>query len=154
MKPTKEQLADLEWWDENTKPEDKYCLIGEFTGGCYFSNHINSGGGYTVLAKRPKAKWEPEPMQICEINFPLHSWTKIQFIGMNSDGYFVCECMNGELEKFKADDIEFRPLKTQREEFIDRAARASKHFGIHLADIMGELYDAGCRFELTEKDGE
>jgi hypothetical protein len=150
MKPTKEQLADPKWWDEQTLIKYNFCYWDPNYNSCVFRREIGPYG--ELLAKRPEDKWKPEVGEECEVSTVLDGWCKRYYIGIAKNGEYIVENHIGKISRHHKSKV--RPLKNQREEFIDKAARASKHFGIHLADIMGELYDAGCRFELTEKDGE
>jgi hypothetical protein len=163
MKPTKEQLADPKWWDENS---DGYDYVYHYLGDIEFADkdgRISEGYGliisdaaWKLLAKRPEAKWVPEVGEWCEaaIDVGELNFNKIK-INYISDDVCVYELNNKECVKNTASFI-FRPIKTKREEFIERVVYETLNMcSEQLRErIANELYDAGCRFELTEKDGE
>jgi hypothetical protein len=156
MKPTKEQLADPKWWDENAKPEDKYYYWDVMYNAAVLRSSENLDNSFKLIAKRPEAKWVPEVGEWCEaaIDVGELNFNKIK-INYISDGVCVYELNNKECVKNSASFI-FRPIKTKREEFIERVVYETLNMcSEQLRErIANELYDAGCRFELTEKDGE
>jgi len=65
MKPTKEQLASVKWWDDNSNGFD-YIFYHERNDEYLFADDNGEGGnfklivggaGWELLAKRPKPKY-------------------------------------------------------------------------------------------------
>jgi len=160
MKPTKEQLADPKWWDENSKGydyvfylerNDEYLFADDNGEGSNF-RLIAGGAGWQLLAKRPEPEWVPE-VGDCEVRLGK-SWVKCK-VDYICDQYIVVLMYGSNTyEALVRGYYEFRPIKTQREEFIEEAKSRIKNMDADDIILSGKLYDAGCRFDLTEKDGE
>lgn len=151
-KPTKEQLADPKWWDRNTESTDNYILWSkERLSFISLENYINDIDGYELLAKRPEAKWVPKVGEWCEawLDGEFRKAQALKFHDRtDAIAFDFVDCL-----KWSSD---YRPIKTQREEFIERVVYETLNMcSEQLRErIANELYDAGCRFELTKKDGE
>lgn len=158
MKPTKEQLADPKWWDKQAHKKYKYCYWNEAVGCLYFEKRYDHL--FVPLAKRPEAKWKPEVGEGCEFLWG-NNWEVCNILAINT-------CKLGRLQfiirdhttnaaiLYEEDGVDFRPIKTQREKFVERVVYETLNMcSEQLRErIANELYDAGCRFGLTEKDGE
>lgn len=66
------------------------------------------------------------------------------FVGFNSRGSLVIELLDGELKSFHKHQIKFRPIRTDREKFIEAAMRAAGDYH-KLEDALGNLFDAGFK---------
>ena len=154
MKPTKEQLADPKWWDENSKGydcvfylerNDEYLFADDNGEGSNF-RLIAGGAGWQLLAKRPEPEWVPEVGEW----FTSITGKKMAFIGIDSGNAYVCEIKGGKLTRLY-DFTGCKPIKTQREELIDVICisnNISKDSAAATASLIMDKYD------LTEKDGE
>lgn len=145
MKPTKEQLADPKWWDENTSTEDKYCYHDKKSMDWLTSWHLDeSMDRYELLAKRPEPEWVPEVGVECCGNTTdaagNWSWQKVEPLKNMGNGEFACYTENKILRFVD----QFRPIKTQREELIDIVAANFENAAIADAIL--------ARFDLTGKD--
>lgn len=153
MKPTKAQLADPKWWDDNAKPNERYYYHAKEESEYFSSKKLYSNlEGVTLLAKRPE-QWVPE-VGDCEVKLGK-SWVKCK-VDYICDQYIVVLMYGSNTyEALVRDHYGFRPIKTQREEFIERVVYETLNMcSEQLRErIANELYDAGCRFDLTEKDG-
>jgi len=158
MKPTKEQLADPKWWQDNSKGydcvfylerNDEYLFADDNGEGSNFKL-IAGAAGWELLAKRPEPEWMPE-VGDCEVKLGK-SWVKCK-VDYICDQYIVV-LMHGSntYEALVRGHYELRPIKTQREEFIEEAKSRIKNMDADDIILAGKLYDAGCRFDLTEKD--
>lgn len=149
MKPTKEQLADPKWWDENAKPEDKYCYQCERSGGYFFSNILEYGlPKYTVIADRPEPNWVPEVGEMCEVWVEnVGYWAKITVLAVDKD---TIVWRNGtDRKSYRGTRIsDARPIKTQREELVDIVYSNNGNPAELIADSIL------ARFDLTKNGGE
>lgn len=153
MKPTKEQLADPKWW--NTHSDNaKYCYRDRMNNSIAFKLTECLDRSYELLAKRPE-QWVPEVGEMCEVWVEnAEYWAKITVLAVDKD---TIVWRNGtDRKSYRGTRISnARPIKTQREEFMDKAMSIFKGDNMELYSVVaGALYDAGCRFNLTEKDGE
>lgn len=156
MKPTKEQLADPRWWDENAdgfdflfylESADRYAAANE--DGTRFGILMLdlSPAKWTLLAKRPESNWVPEVGDECEFKHPQFGWTGCTIIGPFR-GAIVCAPNGGGLYQGMPSD--YRPVKTQREE-LTGIVKLNLDMGISPSGITEAIL---ARFDLTEKDGE
>lgn len=157
MKPTKEQLADPRWWDENAngydyvfylERNDEYIFADDNGEGINFKLIVGAAG-WKLLAKRPD-QWVPEVGVECCGNTTdaagNWSWQKVELLKDMGNGEFACYTENKILRFVD----QFRPIKTQREELIDIIAETYMN-----ANSQRTIADAIlARFDLTEKDGE
>ena len=213
MKPTKEQLASVKWWEENSGGFD-FLYECESTNEIVFANREGKDGNgmrlrleldiWKLLAKRPepevletdwlkegvnvttpkgiaevrrvteddgvytsignfcrselsevKSKWKPEEGEWCEAR-TSGKWRKVKTLnvdlGNDLMAFYVPVTENGLSRLIWCDN--YRPIKTQREEFIEEAKSRIKNMDTDDIILAGKLYDAGCRFDLTEKEGE
>ena len=166
MKPTKEQLADPKWWQDNSNGLD-FIYECESTGEIAFANREGKDNNglrlrleldiWKLLAKRPEPeKWKPKEGEWCEAR-TSGKWRKVKTLnvdlGNDLMGFYVPVTENGLSRLIWSDN--YRPIKTQREEFIEKALSLDcepVQGMLSRKDFFGELYDAGCRFDLTEKD--
>ena len=157
MKPTKEQLADPKWWESQTIDEFNYCYYDKSGGGVIFTCNENHNLFLELLAKRPEPdteKWKPKEGEWCEAR-ASGKWRKVKTLnvdlGNDLMAFYVPVTENGLSRLIWCDN--YRPIKTQREEFMDKAISIFKGDNMELYSVIaGALYDAGCRFDLTEKD--
>lgn len=160
MKPTKEQLADPKWWDENSKGydyifylerNDEYKFADAYGDGVNFRLIIDKNG-WELLAKRPEPEWVPEVGEWCMRGEKgsKHSY-KVFMIGYNSKGFPVFESLPHH-DSITCDTgcYEYKPIKTQREKLID-IVKVNLDMGITPKGIADAIL---ARFDLTEKDGE
>ena len=159
MKPTKEQLADPKWWDDNAngydyvfylERNDEYIFADDNGEGSNF-RLIAGAAGWKLLGKRPE-QWRPEVGEMCEVWVEnAEYWAKITVLAVDKD---TIVWRNGtDRKSYIGTRIsDARPIKTQREEFIEKALDVY-HCGKYSLDMAEALYDSGL-FVLTEKDGE
>ncbi len=157
MKPTKEQLADPKWWDTYEKDGNDRCYWHEKEGSVVFAGDGVLYACYELLAKRPEPeKWVPQVGEWCwrTEKGGRHSY-KVFMIGRNSKGSPVFETLPFH-NSITCDSgcYEYDPIKSEREEFIDTVGSNQNLSQVTIRDLAGALYDAGCRFDLTKKDGE
>lgn len=85
----------------------------------------------------------------CEVNFK-HKWYKTKIVGMN-DEFCVFDCRNFSDALYEGydDPSVFRPIKTERERFVDAAFLAIRSMGVVIyeedAPYLSALYDSGFR---------
>ena len=98
-------------------------------------------------------KWVPKVGEWCEVESDVRNvWKKAMYVGIDSVGSHVFDVEKRHLWRIDSVDILVRPIKTEREQFIE-AAKSVWNGKYVIESILGELYDAGCRFNLTEKGG-
>jgi len=158
MKPTKEQLVDQKWWDENSKGydcvfylerNDEYLFADDNGEGSNF-RLIAGGAGWEPLAKRP----EPE-------NKKIYWVAKVDCYGTpwNTDGPHEsyskanegCELLKqvNKKDKYIVTEMTFKKIKTQREELIDLIYMSSE---IELDAAAATASIILGKYDLTEKD--
>ena len=97
--------------------------------------------------RQAKPAFVPKVGVECEYNHPILGWTGCTPIGL-FHGNMICAPNGGGF--YKGRDFEFRPIKSERELFIETAK--SVWNGTYVSEsILGELYDAGFRFVEAEK---
>ncbi len=169
MKPTKEQLADPKWWDENSKGydcvfylerNDEYIFADDNGEGSNF-RLIAGGAGWQLLAKRPEPEqWKQKAPLLPDIGTEVEIIDNGSLVyGQGESGEVIGHVENCAIVRmsyglgcFEASYLKIK--KTQREEFIEKAKSRIKNMDADDIILAGKLYDAGCRFDLTEKDGE
>ena len=80
----------------------------------------------------------------CEYQLEEGSWEKCFFIGKSKDGRFVYEIHHCLLAR--SDLVRFRPIKTDREQFIEQA-EAMRESGDEYYDLLSRMHDNGARFK-------
>lgn len=163
MKPTKEQLKDPQWWKDNVDDKHDYAYTTgpRWDGSTAFKGCIDFGDSagrksgivkmtlneesWVLLCERPE--WfVPEIGAWCECDYPS-KWTKVFVIGPNSESSTVIELQCGETISVGS-IIEFRPLKTERESFIDWACNVMNNSVDDSQEGWATaLYDNGARAE-------
>ncbi len=168
MKPTLEQIKT----DESVWPDGAtHYTQGEFqkwVGGYEYSWSTKTRewvaespswdlekyekNGYKTI-HRPTKAFVPEVGEECEFNHPTFGWTGCTIIGPFRSA-IVCAPNGGGFYQGLPSD--YRKIKTEREEFMERVVYETLNMcSEQLRErIANELYDAGCRFDLTKKDGE
>lgn len=178
MKPTQEQLNDPKWWDDNVDPEYDYafttgrkwkgdeCVIGAVKFGDKLGN-TSTGGlaigewAWMTLAKRPtKPAFVPNTETktiywVAEVDSYGTPWN---FDGPHDD-YESAEdsiplllAVGDKNRKLVATSMEFRPIKSERELFVEQLAKLGKGYGsLYSEEFAGEVYDSGL-FCLKETD--
>lgn len=184
MKPTEQQLKDPQWWDSNVDSGLDFCyttgkdwvgcdsVIGSFEfAGLENEDALVLGDKYWVLyCERPEfygnnekhdtvmsaSKFIPEVGQWCEIVLK-NEIREAFYIGLDSDDLPVFEYRNGDMLQ-EGFDLEFRPIKSERDVFIERAAEAICSASIEQLDVKGSakriagiLHDAGFKPPESEK---
>ncbi len=146
MKPTKEQLLDPKWWDENAKPTDRYLYYVE-AGDNYFFSHVvdNEVAGFSLIAKRPEPeKWVPKVGEWCEawLDGEFRKAHALKFHDRtNAIAFDFVDCL-----KWSSD---YRPIKTERDKFIEEAENVIKAHQWTSTAVIEDLYDSG-KFKLVE----
>jgi hypothetical protein len=165
MRPTKDQLADYNWWQDNVPDYFDFLYECESTGEIAFANRDGRDNDglrlrleldiWKLLAKRPEPEqWKPEVGVECLWFSPnANCWTHTKVIAYNDS--MTSAWLEGEgVVAVNSSYSQFRPKKTQREEFVEEAKSRIKNMDADDIIFAGKLYDAGCRFDLTEKEGE
>lgn len=155
MKPTKEQLADPKWWDENAngydyvfylERNDEYIFADDNGEGINFKLIVGAAG-WKLLAKRPEPlseKWKPKEGEW----FTGSGGAQMAFIGIDSGNAYVCEIKGGGGLTRLYDFDGCKPIKTQREK-LKEIIKDNLEANVGLSDIAGVIL---ARFDLTEKD--
>lgn len=120
---------------------------------------------------KPMSKSEPEMSKECLNDFPFigclaeHiNWgvpIKIKFLG---ERFFIAEKTDASIGKDRevcGSIVELRPIKTEREKFVETALaefdkKSDKYQPTKsewLTKLFGEMYDVGCRFVSQESIG-
>lgn len=91
-----------------------------------------------------ESQFTPEAGTWCECDYPS-KWTKVFVIGPNSESYTVIELQCGNTIAVGS-IIEFRPLKTEREAFVDWACNVMNNSVDDSQEGWATaLYDNGAR---------
>lgn len=164
MKPTKEQLADPKWWDEQVFSQYKFCYWSE--EGRYVHFTVSLIPEEELLAKRPEPDWKPEVGEWYEVESDIRNvWKKAMYIGVDSVGSHVFDVEKRHLWRIDSIGTLVRPIKTQREELIDLVATALQTDDQDVTELCNKsesMFMSGAtksvdailaRFDLTEKDG-
>lgn len=157
MKPTKEQLKDPKWWDENAPEgydffildkdnEEKarfHRLIEGFyydEQGCYWRDIDED---YLEVHTRPEPEWQPKVGDVCLARRFGSKWMEAELLKYVPDGLSVFYgLVDGSQFVFLSKD--FKPLPTKKDEFIKAAQRAIDRDG----DIdLAALYDLAMEFK-------
>ena len=152
MKAANEQL---EWPDGAT-----HYIGGGFhkyedtssSGECWVNNewvtHLPSidyynGTSWTVHHKPAATPYQPEVGEW----FIKQNGDKARLIGLMSFGHYVCESIDSCVDVVTSLQGA-KPIKTEREQFIEQAAEYAKGYGsLYVDKYVGELYDNGARFK-------
>ena len=117
--------------------------------GYWNGTTMYTGRCATIHHKPEPAVYMPEVGE-CEYQLEEGSWEKCFFIGKSKDGRFVYEIRHCLL--VRSDLVKFRPIKTERELFIEQAKTIfrGENRSAHTI-VAGVLYDNGARFsEVVE----
>lgn len=135
-----------EWLPENLipRPAKKVPIIGDTP------EQLKDG-------VKPQAPYIPQIGETCEVK-EAGEWTKCTFLllnicGNNRQQYLIRDEEGNAVILYQEDLVQFRPLRTDREQFIERCttdyldrvgsdAINEKWFG----RIFGAMYDSGCRY--------
>jgi len=156
MKPTQEQLNDPKWWT-NVPDGNDYCYYDHSQSDYFFEEMAFDSDDLELLAKRPtKPAFVPEVGVECEYSLnrdPDRLFKcKPRYVSAN---FVVADCfINEEVieQAFYKDDVEFRPIKSERELFVEQLANLGKGYGsLYSEEFAGEVYDSGL-FCLKEAD--
>lgn len=166
MKPTKEQLADPKWWQDNSNGLD-FIYECESTGEIAFANtegKDNNGlrlrlelGIWKLLAKRPEPEWVPDVGDNFEFSLRGKAWEQRTMLYIDNYSMLMAsKKLPARRWQYRINDpdLRFKPIKTQREEFVEKVSGVIKAHQWTKKEIAEALYHEGCRFYLTEKDGE
>lgn len=104
------------------------------------------------------AAWVPDVGTECEFAHAIapNNWHKCIFFGESrfQAGCFMVESVTAG-PMYVGESTLFRPLKTERQAFIEQAGTASNIGpGSGRDEVLGDLYDAGCRFVDQTAEGE
>lgn len=67
------------------------------------------------------------------------------FVGRNHSGSLIIESDNGNILSYHKHQLKFRPLRTDREKFIDAAESVRKAHQWTTEEYLGALFDAGFK---------
>lgn len=165
MKPTKEQLASVKWWDHYVGDQN-YCYWQEKTKALHASKEKFNRSklhehGLVLLAKRPRPEWVPVLGSVCEIAASTE-YLKIshkeglkvkiysRFIDDRGVTLFAFVAIDGKSGGVVTAEC-LRPKKTQREELIDIILMNSEAELDAATDTASIILG---KYNLTEKDGE
>ena len=161
MKPTKEQIKTdesvwpdgashyiddtfVKWikndeylFDSDTEEWEREGLEVSDTLEYYTNDHR-----YNVIPRPARAEWVPKVGEWCEVFFAGNEWAKRFYIGLNSHGHRIFENEMGEIHNLTSMDV--RPIKTEREVFVDKAlhVEAEMQDGYQPSELIEALYDA------------
>lgn len=173
MKPTEEQLNDPQWWDDFQPKGCELLLVCENPEGGYLWAHFNGtryevgAGSYSsgfvldnyTLHRKPErqgnnekhdavvveSKFIPEAGE-CEYRVATQDetseWMPCWYIGLSKHGRHVYE-LGGVL--CRSDATEFRPIKSEREKFIEWTIKVCGGDYVHVRTMAGIQYDNGAR---------
>ena len=101
--------------------------------------------GYKIIHRPTKAEWLPKVGEWCEAS----GGAKVFYVGLDYNGKHVFAFGQEGLARYKTLEG-LKASKTERELFV--AAARSVWNGTYVSEpILGELYDAGCRFMESTK---
>jgi len=159
VKPTKEQLADPKWWDENADSRDEYCYMDKTDGECFTTWNSNDWvHGFELLAKRPEPEqWKPKAPSLPDIGAEVEIIDNGSLVyGQGESGEVIGHIENCAVVRmsyglgcFEASYLKIK--KTQREELIDLIYMSSE---IELDAAAATASIILGKYDLTEKDGE
>ena len=105
----------------------------------------------TVNAVEWNGEGLPPVGTVCELSLDggEFKWCTVRFVGKK---IVVVDHKNYSEQTYKPTDIEFRPLRTKRDKWIDKAIGAigGKQAIINAEAILGKLYDAGLAKDIDE----
>lgn len=108
-------------------------------GPSFDLHNYKAPSGRTDLIELPiEDEWLPEVGEWCEVSEENNEYQKCYYIGKSKYGKDVYEIRHSLL--VRSDNAKFRPLKSEREEFIDKFDGMS----------AGEMYDNGARIVEVE----
>ena len=147
MKPTLEQIKT----DESVWPEGATHYINNVYGFYYGEsdsfNLPNHALKRNTTIKRPTKAFVPEVGEWCEYKIS-GKWYKGFYVGKSIEGRVVME--DNVFSPTKCDDIEeFRPIKSEREKFIDAYKEIEEEAASKQGRLVDALYDSG-KFKLVE----
>jgi hypothetical protein len=147
---------NIEEWPEgaNHEIDDEYtkwiygvefifrCGSWESQGNTSWSlDKYKSYGAFKIIERPLDAPYMPKVGDWCET---AGAGARYFYVGVNKDGAHLFEDTSGEC--IPIGSLEgFRPIKTEREEFIEQAGK-SDGGSYSMAAIFGSLYDNGARF--------
>lgn len=157
MKPTLEQIkTDASVWPDGASHFiDNY--FSKWVDGAEFAwVGISSGwrleddswpleeyeksGDFNIIPRPTKAEWVPKVGEWCLSS----GGAKVFYVGSDYDDKHIFMLEQRGLTRYETLDG-FKALKTERELFVE-SARAVWNGTYVSESILGELYDAGCRF--------
>ena len=171
MKATNEQLKDVNWWDAN-QPSKAYSWAedlnlnpdSDFEGWCIKDEY----GGWTMYENDEEARWDdtaesqgsvkihrrPEPAatpyqpevgEWCEWVTDSMDNQELFYIGINDKGHKVFHDTRNRMSLNPNDVGIYRPIKTEREQFIEQALTLKTSVLIHNKDWLIEMHKAGFK---------
>jgi len=160
MKPTQEQLNDPKWWDKNA-PEDCDLFYEDERLNYWFAQSESSHSCHSLLAERPT-----KPAFVPDTNTKTIYWvaevdthgTPWNFDGPHEDRKSAEDsiplllAVGEKNRKLVVTSMEFSPIKSERDEFMEKAMTVFKGDNMELYSVVaGALYDSGL-FCLKETD--
>ncbi len=156
-------MKDIDWseqptseyvWIEDLKPDSCgdfsgwYRLAGEkwvICSGKGFWNRNDDENGHIRIHRKPEPEYMPKVGEWCEVRI-ANSWTKVRFHGeCERVGYYVFYTDTFVYREIKPS--EFRPIKSDRDVFIDRAVVVMNASIDDSQKGWAEaIYDNGARF--------
>ena len=88
--------------------------------------------------------YKPVVGELVETCFTHGGWSKRYFIGITRNDQYVVENHDGSISLHSIEKV--RPIKTEREQFIDRCFALGLGVSNNL-EVFGFLYDDGARFK-------
>jgi len=150
-------MTDINW-DERPTPDHKALVHKTLNVGVLWVKHIG-GGSYrsdkgaifqddhmfTIHHKPEPKEYKPEVGGLCEAHFIHDGWCKRYYLGFTKRGEHVVESHDGSVSCHPRSKV--RPIKTEREEFIEKAIDV---MNLSIDDSQQgwaeALYDNGARF--------
>ena len=129
------------------------CQAVDSDSDCWKESNFNSlddlDRNNDVLVIEPEV-YMPKVGGWCEVESDIRNvWKKAMYVGVDSIGSHVFDVEKRHLWRIDSIDVLVRPIKTEREKFIEEATALNNNLGLHptLEDMLAALYDAGARFE-------
>ena len=116
----------------------------DYTGLCIECGHDLD---YTTQSTTD-TQYQPEVGGWCEIQetSPDGNWRECFYVGIDSEGEHIFQYRNGDMYSESMDSI-FRPIKTEREQFIEHSLAITATEAITLEEAFTRQYDDGARFK-------
>tara|TARA_R110000850_G_scaffold193618_1_gene320338 strand:- start:87 stop:539 length:453 start_codon:yes stop_codon:yes gene_type:complete len=112
--------------------------------GSWSLDEYRLDGDFKVIDRPIDAPYMPKVGEWCDYRtVQKGEYRKAFFIGYNEVGEHVLKDVHGD---FIEDNCNFRPIKTEREQFIEQA-EAMRESGDEYHDLLSRMHDSGARFK-------